>query len=185
VSEIVRGRQPTGRGVLATSVAVAIVGLVATIVAVRAGGSESGARQVVDGCFAFSIRLAERTFSAERGVSFTVTARNTTRRACLGRSCMGITSTWDVEDLRGHLTYRRNAVGALCVSNAPPTPTIAGGARTTWATDTWDGHQNWQGPCRPGDCRPTRPIAPPGIYRIVWHRLPGHPAVPSKWFALT
>jgi len=184
-SEIVRGRRPIGRGVLATSVAVAIVGLFATFVAVRAIRSEGATRQVVDGCFAFSIRLAHHVVPAERGVNFTVTARNTTRRACLGRPCMGITPTWDVEDLAGHLTYRQNALGVLCVSDAPPTPTIAGGARTTWAVDTWDGHQNSQGPCRPGDCHPTRPIAPPGIYRVVWHRLPGHRAVPSDWFVLT
>ena len=98
---------------------------------------------------------------------------------------MGVTPTWDIDDLRGHLVYRQNAAGVMCAANAPPPPTIAAGARTTWDIETWDGHQNWHGRCRPGDCHSTRPIARPGLYRIVWHRLPDHPAVPSDWFALT
>ena len=66
-----------------------------------------------------------------------------------------------------------------------PAPCITAGARTTWDRGTWDAHLNWQGHCRPGDCHPTRPMAPPGRYRLVWHRLPDHPAVPSDWFVLT
>lgn len=186
VGEKVRAvRQPVGRGVLATLVAVAIVGLSATIVAVRAARGGPGTREVVDGCFAFSVQLAQHAFAVDAGVRFTVTARNTTRQACPGRPCMGITPTWDVEDLRGHLVYRENAIGVLCVSDAPPPPAVAAGARTTWASETWDARQNWQGRCRPGDCHPTRPIAPPGLYRVVWRRLPGHPPVFSDWFART
>ena len=98
---------------------------------------------------------------------------------------MGVTPTWDIDDLRGHLVYRENAAGVMCVADAPAPPTIAAGARTKWASETWDGRQNWQGHCRPGDCHSTLPITPPGLYRVVWHRLPDHPAVPSDWFVLT
>lgn len=185
VNEIVRAvRRRIGCGALLTSVALAVVGLSVLIVAVRVGRAGSGARHVADGCFTFSVRLAHLAVPAGGGVRFTVTARNTTRQACTGRACMGVTPTWDIEDLRGHLVYRENAAGVMCAADAPPPPTVAAGASTTWDSEIWDAHENRQGSCRPGDCEATRPIAPPGLYRVIWHRLPDYPAVPSDWFAL-
>jgi hypothetical protein len=165
-------------------VALAVAGLIVTAVEVRAGGSGSNPGQVVDGCFTFSVRLAHHSVRAGQGVGFAVTARNTTRHGCTGRPCMGVTPTWDVDDPGGHLVYRHNAAGVLCAGDAPPPPTIAAGARTTWDVGIWDGRQDWKGYCRPDGCHSTRPPARPGLYHVVWHRLPGDPPVPSDWFAL-
>lgn len=155
----------------------------ALAIAVAAGFGTSATRtSVVDGCFAFKINVADTSVRAGHTVSFAVAARNVADHGCTGRSCSGVTPTYEVRDLAARVVYSEGSHGVSCARTAPPPPNIATGATVAWDAETWDGRDDWQGTCSPGNCNPTRPLAPPGEYQIIWYRVPGDVAVPSMWF---
>jgi hypothetical protein len=162
---------------------VAALGVVSAEVA-AGGGTSSPAGSSEDGCFSFTLRLSRPSFLTGTAVTFTVTARNVSRHPCRGRGCGGVTPSYEVRDLAGRPVYRAGGAGVMCMSTAPPPPIIPAGSSTTWITEAWDGRTAWQGVCLPGDCHPTRPLAPAGVYRIAWHLRP-EMSVSSGWFRVS
>jgi hypothetical protein len=144
----------------------------------------SGRTPVRYGCFAFTVALSRPTVAAGAPITFTAVARNVTSDGCLGPGCGGLTPSYDVVGLFGQLVYRDGGAGVACRSDAPPPRRVPAGGTIAWSVESWDGHQAWHGVCEPGNCRPTRPVAIPGVYRIEWHVVPGM-SVGSAWFDVT
>jgi hypothetical protein len=186
---VITVREPTGRRAArrwarVAAAALMVVALGAVGVVTAGGGEKSSAAPAVSGCFAFTVLLSGVSFPRGTAVTFTVDARNVSGLPCAGRACGGVSPSFEVRDLAGRPVYRAGGAGVMCTRTAPPPPIIPAGHSATWIVEEWDGRTAWQGVCVPGDCRPTRPLAPAGIYEIVWHLRPEMSAS-SGWFRVS
>jgi hypothetical protein len=160
-------------------------------VAASAAGTALG-RQVshhrldtaTSGCFQYSVRTDHTSYPLGTPVNVLVTATNVSTQPCRGRSCGGITPSFEVFNAAGKSVYTSGGVGIACVRNPPPPAMIQPGHAEAWTDGPWDQLGLWTGPCKPGNCHPTRTQAPPGPYRITWRWLDTL-SVSTAWFWLS